>query len=404
MKFTWQTDTQLNLTAVSPQLRAHLKLGVSASPPTATEITGPDTPSDFGIIAHEWAAQGERVQFETAWDGVRYVAQVEPLFAPDGEIIGVSGWALPRADMIAQERRASLGAHAEAIGGTGSWFYDAQTGEYEWSDGMYALFGADVWMPFTRNVRMFDAPEDARLVEQVVEHARLSHQPYSIDHRIQRVDGSIRHVQELAAFYFDEDGTLTHSVGSLVDITDRKRGESRLTYLAYHDSLSDLPNRTMLEERFAMSLERARLKDSYCGLLFLDIDGFKGINDTYGHACGDDLLRAVAARLRRHVRAGDTLARFGGDEFVILLDELSTPSDAQTVARTVLETFDNPFTLGNFRITISASAGVAVAPPDGTTLEQLLATSDAAMYRAKRGGGGTAAYSELALVARQMVG
>ena len=403
MKFTWQTDCDLAVTALSPQLRAHLKLGVTAQPVKAADIAGPDTPSDFGIIAHEWALAGERVHFEVSWDGVPYALEVEPLYSPEGEIVGVAGTAQCAADKVAAVRRSSIAAHAEAIAASGSWYFDAQTGDYEWSDGLYALFGADVWMPFTRNVRMYDAPEDANIVEQAVEHARLAHEPYCIDHRIVRIDGAVRHVQERAAFYFDESGQLTHAIGTLVDISDRKRSESRLTYLAYHDSLSDLPNRAMLEERFAMSFERARMKNSYCGVLFIDIDGFKGINDTYGHACGDDLLRAIAARLRRNVRGGDTLARFGGDEFVILLDSLASPQDAEVVAQTVLETFDNPFTLGQFRITVTASLGIAVAPPEGSTLQELLAKSDAAMYRAKRRGG-HAAYSGSALVAREMVG
>jgi diguanylate cyclase (GGDEF)-like protein/PAS domain S-box-containing protein len=404
MKLTWQADRALALTSVSPELRVHLKLDEAPKPVTARDIAGPDTPSDFGVIAHEWALEGDRVQFDLQWDGIAYAAQVEPLLSPAGEVVGVAGFAQPKSDKIAGARRATLAAHAEAIGASGSWYYDAKSAEYEWSDGLFALLGADVWMPFTRNVRMFDAPEDAKMVEQIVEHARLTHEPYSIDHRVVRLDGGVRHVQERAVFYFDEDGEFTHAIGSLIDITDRKRSESRLAYLAFHDSLSELPNRAMLEERFAVALERARHKASFCGILFLDIDGFKAINDTYGHAGGDDLLRAIAGRLRRNVRAGDTLARFGGDEFVILLDELSDPLDAEIVARTVLETFENPFTLGNFRITVTASAGIAVAPPDGVTLQELLAKADAGMYRAKRGGGNAAAYAELALIAGQMVG
>ena len=229
MKLTWQTDRALAVTAVSPQLRAHLKLGVGAAAATAADIAGPDTPADFGIIAHEWALEGERVQFELHWDGVAYAAAVEPLYATDGEICGVSGSAHAKADVVAQARLASLGAHAETIGASGSWFYDAQTGEYEWSGGLYALLGADVWMPFTRNVRMYDAPEDAKAVERAVEHARLTHEPFSIDHRIVRVDGAVRDVQERAEFFYDEHGALTHAIGSVIDVTSRKRGESRLT-------------------------------------------------------------------------------------------------------------------------------------------------------------------------------
>lgn len=404
MKLTWQTDRQLALTVVSPELRAHLNLDQAAQPVLLGAIAGPDTPGRFGVIAHEWALEGDRVRFHLDWNGVAFSAQVEPLFSPAGEVVGVAGFAVAKSDEAADARRTLLAAQAEAVGASGSWYYDAQTDDYEWSDGLYALLGADVWMPFTRDIRMYDAPEDALMVEQIVEHARLTHEPYSIDHRIVRLDGAVRYVQERAVFSFDAGGEFTHAVGSLVDITERKRAESRLAYLAFHDPLSELPNRAMFQERFEMSLERARQKAAFCGILFVDIDGFKAVNDTYGHACGDDLLRAIGARLRRNVRAGDTLARFGGDEFVILLDDLGDPLDAETVARTILETFENPFTLGNFRITITASAGIAVAPPDGATLHDLLAKADAGMYRAKRDGGNAAAYAALALVPGQMVG
>ena len=403
MKLTWQTDTALALTAVSSQLRAILKLS-TPGPILAQAVTGPDSPEDFGIIAHEWALQGERVNFETRIGETAYTMEVEPLYAPDGSIAGVTGTARPAGDLLATHRRSSIFAHAESIAGSGSWYYDALTGECEWSDNLYAMLGADAWMPFSRNVRMYDAPDDARIVQDRIEHARLAHEPYSIDHRIVRADGAVRNVQERGAFFFDEAGMLTHVIGTMLDITERKQRETRLTYLAHHDSLSELPNRVLLEERFTAALERARANDAFCGILFIDIDGFKGINDTLGHGCGDDLLRAVAARLGRHVRFGDTLARLGGDEFVILLDGLTQISDAETVAQTVLETFGNPFTIGHHRVSVAASIGVAVAPPDGTTLQSLLCASDRAMYCAKNGGGNRVSAGALRLVEREMVG
>ncbi|MDP9016749.1 MAG: PAS domain-containing protein [Candidatus Eremiobacteraeota bacterium] len=238
MKFNWQTDTNLGLTVLSPQLRIHLKLDLSPNPLTACQIVGPDSPHDFGIIAHEWALQGERVTFEVSWSGLDYCVTVEPLFAPDGTVAGVSGSAQLLSDKVAAARRSSMSAHAETVAACGSWYYDARSGEYEWSDGLYELLGVDVWMPFSRNIRDYDASQDAQAVELAVSHARLTHEPYSIDHRVQRVDGVVRFVQERAAFFFDETGLLTHVIGTLHDITSRKAGESRLAYLAYHNPLS----------------------------------------------------------------------------------------------------------------------------------------------------------------------
>ncbi|MFN2528343.1 MAG: diguanylate cyclase domain-containing protein [Candidatus Baltobacteraceae bacterium] len=403
MKLSWQTDNALRVTAASPRMRAHLKLGVERSAVSISDIAGPDTPNDFGIISHEWALAGERVQFHIFLQGAPYAAEVEPLLAPDGSIIGVQGSARPARDKVAAERRSAIVAHAEMIAGSGSWFYDARTGDYEWSDGLHELLGADCWMPFSRNIRLYDFPEDAKAVELAATHARLTHEPYCIDHRIVRTDGAIRFVQEKAAFYFDEADRLTHVIGTMLDVTDRKAGESRLAYLAYHDPLSDLPNRTLLEERFTVSLERARQSKNLCGVLFIDIDGFKHINDSLGHALGDDLLRAIAARLRRHVRSGDTLARFGGDEFVILLDSLNDETDGQCVAQTILEIFEDPFRLGHHQVSVTASIGIAFAPPDGITLEDVLAAADSAMYSAKRLGGNLAVLAHPELD-RQLVG
>ncbi|GAC1392911.1 MAG: hypothetical protein NVSMB31_11580 [Vulcanimicrobiaceae bacterium] len=154
--------------------------------------------------------------------------RVEPLCASDGSITGVYGVAEIKADKLAMQRRNSMSAHAEAICGAGSWYYDARTGDYEWSDGLYALLGADVWMPFTPTIRVYDAPADAPAIALAVDHARLTGEPYSIDHRVVRVDGTIRHVQERAAFFFDEDGQLSHVIGTLFDITARKTSRATL--------------------------------------------------------------------------------------------------------------------------------------------------------------------------------
>lgn len=403
MKLGWQTNSALALTSISPQMRVHLKLDERRGSVTLADIVGPDTQYDFGTIAHEWALAGERVTFELPLGDVAYTVNVEPLYAPGGEVCGVTACAEPAQAKVAESRRSSIAAHAETIASAGSWFYDARSGEYEWSDGLYELLGVECWMPFALDIRMYDVPEDAKAIELAINHARLTHESYSVDHRIRRADGAIRFVQEKGAFYFDKTGLLTHAIGTLLDITARKAGETRLTYLAYHDPLSDLPNRALLEDRFAAAFQRARSAQRFCALLFMDIDGFKAVNDSLGHARGDDLLRAIAGRLRRHVRGGDTLARLGGDEFVILLDGLEHETDAEHVAKTMLNIFKDPFTLGHVRVTVTASIGIAVCPPDGTTVQALLAVSDAAMYDAKRRGGNRFSL-RITAMERQMAG
>lgn len=152
---------------------------------------------------------------------------------------------------------------------------------------------------------------------------------------------------------------------------------------ATHDGLTRLPNRTLLVDRLERSIAHAVRHDTSCGVLFLDLDRFKEVNDTYGHAAGDGLLRTVAERLTASVRDEDTVARLSGDEFVVLLPHLAAPDEVLIVAQRLLDALGHPVTVAEERMLIGASIGVAVFPHDGATATELLASADAAMYRAK---------------------
>jgi diguanylate cyclase (GGDEF)-like protein len=152
---------------------------------------------------------------------------------------------------------------------------------------------------------------------------------------------------------------------------------------ASHDPLTDLPNRMLLVDRLGRSIAHARRDGSSCAVLFMDLDRFKEVNDTFGHAAGDGLLRTVAARLTECVRDEDTVARLSGDEFVILLPFLPSPEHVVTVAHRVLDSIGHPVTVAEQRMLLAGSIGIAVYPADGNTAEEVLASADAAMYRAK---------------------
>lgn len=170
------------------------------------------------------------------------------------------------------------------------------------------------------------------------------------------------------------------------DITDRKALERRLTSQATHDSLTGLPNRLLLIDRLTHALSRAQRTGRSLGVLFIDLDRFKVVNDSLGHTAGDALLFAVASRLRAAVRTGDTVARFGGDEFVVLAENLSDDADAIRVAEQVTAALTEPIRVGNQDLHVSASIGIAVGRPDRDTAEGLVRDADVAMYRAKSGG------------------
>ncbi|WP_146151877.1 EAL domain-containing protein [Ahniella affigens] len=188
----------------------------------------------------------------------------------------------------------------------------------------------------------------------------------------------------------DAAGNRTHWVAVLTDITDRKRAEQELRYLANYDTLTGLPNRTLLAERLAHSLIRARRFGTYVALLFLDLDRFKHVNDSMGHAAGDRLLKAVAARIVTSVRESDTVARLGGDEFTVVLEDLHDPTEAEAVARKLLESFATPLDLdGRQEMIISPSIGISLYPDHGQVPTDLLKHADTAMYYAKERGRNT---------------
>jgi diguanylate cyclase (GGDEF)-like protein/PAS domain S-box-containing protein len=170
------------------------------------------------------------------------------------------------------------------------------------------------------------------------------------------------------------------------DSTERKLAEARLNHLAHHDSLTGLPNRLLFVDRLTHELAQARRAKQTVGLLFLDLDGFKSVNDTLGHDVGDVLLKAVAQRLVGSVRASDTIARLGGDEFTVILHDLNPVAGAAVVAEKILHTLSQPFVLEGREVSVTASIGITVYPLDGETIEGLLKNADSAMYRAKAQG------------------
>lgn len=177
-------------------------------------------------------------------------------------------------------------------------------------------------------------------------------------------------------------------VAVLQDISERLRSEERMRFLANYDELTGLPNRSLFRDRLEHAIAHARHDRKSLALLFLDMDDFKKINDTFGHATGDELLRAFASRLKSCVRSGDTVARLGGDEFTILLEQLPDARYATHVAMKILEGMQLPFQLGGHEVYSNTSIGVTLYPDDGTEVATLLKNADTAMYRAKEQGPG----------------
>jgi diguanylate cyclase (GGDEF)-like protein/PAS domain S-box-containing protein len=201
-----------------------------------------------------------------------------------------------------------------------------------------------------------------------------------------RCDGKPVWVLENAALVDGPDGAGPVIEGTVIDITERKNAEEQVKHLAFHDALTGLPNRLLLNDRLTVALAQAHRSQQKLATLYLDLDRFKVINDSLGHTVGDELLRRVADRLRVSVREGDTVARLGGDEFVILVQRISSERDAETIAHKVLAAIRLPISVENRDFFLTTSIGVSIYPNDGGDAETLLQNADTAMYRAKEKG------------------
>jgi diguanylate cyclase (GGDEF)-like protein/PAS domain S-box-containing protein len=204
------------------------------------------------------------------------------------------------------------------------------------------------------------------------------------EYRFKRPDGSWGWA--LANVKLVTDGAASHLEGGIVDITDRKAAEQQVQYLAYFDSMTGLPNRTLLKDRLNSALAAARRHEEKVAILYLDLDRFKIINDSLGHSIGDLLLSEVALRLQRFAREEDTVARVAGDEFVIVLPALKTASDAAVAAERIGKEMDQEFVVLGHTFKVNCSIGISVFPEHGLDNEALIKNADAAMYCAKESG------------------
>ncbi len=203
-----------------------------------------------------------------------------------------------------------------------------------------------------------------------------------------RKDGQVFVAWESIVAVYDEAGAIRYFIGSFSDITDKVEAQRHILRLAHYDVLTDLPNRVLFQDRLERAVVHALRHDRQAALLFLDLDGFKKVNDTMGHRAGDDLLKEVAVRLRGCVRMTDTIARLGGDEFTVILDEISSPADAALVAEKIFAALQVPVVIDGREVFVGTSIGISLFPTDGRSGEELLKHADTAMYQAKGAGKG----------------
>jgi diguanylate cyclase (GGDEF)-like protein/PAS domain S-box-containing protein len=282
---------------------------------------------------------------------------------------------------------------AQKVAKLGSFEWDLQTAAVRWSDEHFRLWGLEPGAE-APSVRLFSErvhPDDRVRVREAVAEAIRKRRGYECTHRVCWPDGSVHHVQERAEVVKDEAGRVIRIIGTVQDVSTRRAAEDTMRTLAYYDTLTGLPNRNLLRERMQEALAAAAEGRGGGAVLLIDLDHFKNLNDTLGHEQGDLLLKLVAQRLQACVRSGDTVARPGGDEFVVLLTGLGSESpqilnSAARIAEQILATLQGAYPLRARDYHIASSIGVTLFRDLSEPSDELLKRAELAMYQAKAAG------------------
>lgn len=260
---------------------------------------------------------------------------------------------------------------------------DLQGSIIDWNQGSESLYGYSKEQAIGKSVNMLHVPEDSAHITSEVISAVEKEGKWSGEIRMLHQDGHIGWIESMCVPIYDENSQMIGALGINRDITKRKNETERLEHLAHYDQLTNIPNRYLLLDRLKHLILQAERNEDRFALLFIDIDKFKLINDTQGHIFGDKVLIEVALRLKHAIRHSDTLARFGGDEFVILLEKISDKKDASVMTSALLKALETELIIDDKTINISCSIGIATFPDDGTTTDKLLIMADKAMYQTK---------------------
>lgn len=331
-----------------------------------------------------WARDSARVVRDEAGNTLHY----------EGSVEDITEQKMAEEALRQSEERYALAA---AAANDGLWDWDVESGDIYFSERWLSMCGCfpdegDMSIEF-----WFDRvhPDDRkRLQHSITDHLQGNSDHFECEYRLRHARGEDRWMLARGLAVFNSNGLATRMAGSQTDITSRKQAEEKLLHDALHDSLTGLPNRALFIDRLTQSMARLRRFRSHrFAVLFLDLDRFKVINDSLGHAVGDELLIAVGERLGNVVREMDTVARFGGDEFAILLDESGTKEEAIGAARRIEATLQKPFELSDSEVFTSASVGIALSSAGYNTVEHMLRDADIAMYRAKGGDKGYEIFS-----------
>lgn len=340
-----------------------------------------------GVLGLLWMFKRHTLDLRLELVQLLVFAVTMPWFALMGGYISELREQLKTALRTARANESAL-AESQRLAHIGSWSFDLATGVAVWSAETYRIFGIDPDQPalvgaeFSALVHAEDREQYMRLIHNASRQA----EGFDIEYRVTLPSGSVRWVHTIAKPAVDDKGHATLINGTVMDITERKCAEEQVRQLAHFDALTELPNRNLLIELLRHALSRTQRCHAPLALLFIDLDGFKKVNDTLGHEAGDFVLATFAQRLRACLRKSDTAARLGGDEFVVLVEDYDSSFNVSAIAERVLTAASTPFRFRNHEFVLSASVGVATHPWAGTSVDALIKNADLAMYSAKQAG------------------
>lgn len=367
---------------ILPDDRAHLSAAVAAS---ARDLSPLEV--DFRMTS---------LDGQVRW----WWTKAQPQRSADGTVSWsgyLADWTQEKQTEEALARSGGLLEEAQEVARLGYFVSDVGTGTWTSSAVLDSLLGID--SSFARTAKGWSdlvEPEYREALRVAYQTAVAQRTGYNLEHAMRRpADGRVVWVHAIGRLEFDGSGQPVRIVGTLQDITERKKTEAEIRSLAYFDPLTGLPNRRLLLDRLARALQRRQVDHAHAALMFIDLDNFKDLNDTLGHDKGDALLRQVAQRLQLRVRESDTVSRLGGDEFVVLVEALNlaggvSPSKAaEDMGMQVLAALSSAYLLGGVSITSTPSIGVALFADEGFAVEEVLKRADVAMYQAKAAGRNT---------------
>lgn len=303
--------------------------------------------------------------------------------------LAMAAWASRRVQKAQQNISEELARYrrSQMFGNIGVWDWSIKNDALYWSDEIYGMFGHEPGAVTPTYQFFIDSvhPDDKARVQAAEDACLANLSAHDIVYRVVWSDGTIKWLHETGDVLFDERGEAVRFTGILRDVTASKLQQDEILHLAHYDGLTGLANRELFRTRLEDAMRRADRHKTMVALVFLDLNRFKPVNDTYGHAAGDKLLAAVAKKLTKAVRRADSVARYGGDEFVVVLEDLKTAEEAHWVVDKLRAVFKDDFIIDGRRLSIGVSTGISLYPQDAQDADKLIHIADMAMYEEKTG-------------------